>query len=396
MNDAIPAEPDLAPQAPAARHPGRPLRLGLIGAGTISQSIHLPALRRLRPEIELVAVCDASPSRADSIARHEGVPSEHDASRLIARDDLDALLLATPGGHGQLTRAALLAGRHVFAEKPLTLTRADARELGALAAERGLVLQVGYMKMYDPLIAETRAQLEALEPRLVRITVLHPADGAQTGHLRIEPLLHDSDPATIGSARTYDDDLTTAALGANSGPLGTWYRDVLHGSVIHELSLLRALGLGLPDCFDYVRPWPWPLAGEPPCLLAGARLPGGAQLLLSWNWLPDHPEYSEEVAIFAREGRVRIDLAPPYLIDARSTLYVERADGELRVATQLTRGRDSGFVAQLAAFAASVREGGPVLSDAAGAAADTACLQRMAMAAAATLGAPALGGETAL
>ena len=391
----MPGEPALAPEALNARRPARPLRLGLIGAGTISQSIHLPALRRLRPKIELVAVCDASPSRADSIARQEGVEPEHDAARLIARDDLDALLLATPGAHGELTRAALLAGRHVLAEKPLTLTQADARELGALAADRGLVLQVGYMKMYDPLVADARAQLEGLEPRLVRVTVLHPADGAQTHHLRIAPLHEDSDPATIDHARAYDDALTAAAVGVSSGPLGTWYRDVLHGSVIHELSLLRALGLGLPQHFDCVRLWPWPLAGEPPCLLAGAQLPGGAQLLLSWNWLPDHPEYSEEVAIFARNGRVRLEVAPPYLIDARSSLYVERGDGELRVVTQLTRGRDSGFVAQLVAFVASVREGAPVLSDAAGAAADTRCLQQIAITAGAALGGPALGGEAA-
>ncbi|MBV9604088.1 MAG: Gfo/Idh/MocA family oxidoreductase [Solirubrobacterales bacterium] len=376
------------------RPSGTRLRLALIGAGTISQSVHLPALRRLSTEIELIAVCDASPSRAEAVARREGARGEHDAERLLEREDLDAVLLATPGSHGQLARQALLAGRHVLAEKPLTLTVAEAEELAALAADRGLVLQVGYMKMYDPLIAEARDQLERIGvPRLVRITVLHPADEQQLAHLRMAPLADDSDPHTIAAAHAYDARRTELAVGSAQSPLAVWYRDVLHGSVIHELSLLRALGLGLPERFEQVRVWPWPPDGAPPCLLASASLPEGRRLLLSWNWLPAYPEYEEEVVVLGTAGRVRLQVAPPYLFEARSRLEIDHRDRGLHAATRVRTAHVSGFSVQLEAFLASVRGGAQVLSDARGAAADTRCLQRLAASAAADQGDAPLGGE---
>lgn len=377
-----------------------PVRIAVVGAGTITQSVHLPALKRLGGRLRPVAVCDLSPTRAARVAAGagEGVRAFHDLDTLLADDGIDAVLLATPGTHATAARAALLAGKHVLAEKPLCLTVAEAEELAALAAERNLVLQVGYMKLYDPVLPVAARELAELDtPRTVRVTVLHPADEPQVEHLRMGPPDGDVDGSVIEAANRYEAERTTDALGDVPEELAAYYRNVLNGSVIHELSVLRGLGLGLPRTFDAAKLWPWPVSGEPPCLLADGELPGGARLVLNWNWLPDHPEYGEEIAVLARDGRLRLDMAAPYLVDVRSTLHVERAatDGSgTRSDTKVLPGYDTGFVRQLEAFAASVTDGAPVLSGAGGAAEDIRTLQALLTALADAQGVK-VGGEAA-
>ncbi len=356
--------------------PGR-TRIAVIGAGTIAQSVHLPGLQRLSALFDLRVVCDLSPSRTREVAGRLGpdVRATNDPDEVLAAEDVDAVLLATTGSHGPLAGAALRAGKHVLSEKPLCFTVREARELEAQAARSHRVLQVGYMKMYDPVVEEASKRLcELDQPRLVRVTVLHPADAPQVAHLRL--VRHnDVDPELMARSRKQEEERTVEALGAVPAGLGRFYRQVLCGSVVHELSVLRALGTGLPRYFEDVTVWPWPGEKEPPCLLAVGPLGPAAQLVLSWNWLPDHPEYSEEVAIFARNGRLRVSMAPPYLLEARSSLRLERADSELRSDTTFYGGREGGFLRQLEDFAACTQSGTPPRSGAAGVAEDLACLQ---------------------
>jgi predicted dehydrogenase len=352
-------------------------RVAVVGAGTIAQSVHLPGLQRLSSLFDLRLVCDLSPSRASEVAGRlgPGVRATNNPDEVLGAGDVDAVLLATTGSHAGLAAAALRAGKHVLSEKPLCLTIKEAQELEVQAARSDRVLQVGYMKMYDPVVeAASKRLCELDQPRLVRVTVLHPADAPQVGHLRL--VRHDDvDPEVMARHREREKEATAAALGAVPSELGRFYRDVLCGSVVHELSVLRALGTELPRRFEHATVWPWSWEKEPPCLLAMGSLGPAAQLVLSWNWLPDHPEYSEEVALFAPNGRLRISLAPPYLLEARSSLRLERADSEMRADTTFYSGRDSGFLRQLEDFAACIRSGTPPRSDAAGVAEDLACLQ---------------------
>lgn len=356
--------------------PGR-TRVAVVGAGTIAQSVHLPALQRLSSLFDLRLVCDLSPTRAGEVAGRLGpdVRATNDPGEVLAAGDVDAVLLATTGSHASLAGAALRAGKHVLSEKPLCLTIGQAMELEAQAERSGRVLQVGYMKMYDPVVEEASKRLcELDQPRLVRITVLHPADAPQVAHLRL--VRHDDiDPEVMARHRAEEEESTTLALGTVPGAFGRFYRDVLCGSVVHELSVLRALGTGLPPRFEHVAVWPWPAENEPPCLLAVGSLEPAAQVVLSWNWLPDHPEYSEEVAIFTRNGRLRVSMAPPYLLEARSSLRLEQAGSDLRADTTFYTGPDGGFVRQLEDFAHCIRSGTPPRSGAAGVAEDLACLQ---------------------
>lgn len=171
--------------------------------------------------------------------------------------------------------------------------------------------------------------------------------------------------------------------------------------MLHELTLLRALGFALPDRWDHADVYPWPTAG-PPSITATATLSAGTRLVLSWSWLPGYPDYREVLDVVSAAGSLRLEVAPPYVLDARSALEVitgndgepfGRATGEpFGGVTRPVMGRAGAFQRQLEAFLSSVRSGAPPTSDAAGAAADLRCLQALMRALAERHGL-SLGGE---
>ena len=74
---------------------------------------------------------------------------------LLADEDVEAVVIATPvPTHAELARRALAAGKHVFVEKPMALSRRGGRELVALAEERGLALLPGHLLLYHPGVAQ--------------------------------------------------------------------------------------------------------------------------------------------------------------------------------------------------------------------------------------------------
>ena len=376
-----------------------PIRVGVVGLGLITQGVHLPNLETLRDLFQVTHVCDASPSLAAAVA--ERLPGDVAASTdwraVVADPRVDAVLILTPGSHGETAAAALRSGKHVFAEKPLAHSQAEISELIELSRESGLVLQVGTMKAHDDIIAPTRAAIDRIGAlRVVRVTVLHPTDECQFEHVNLIPA-DAPDAVVVAEGRAYTDRRNDEAMGDSTLGVRLLYSDVLLGSVIHELALLRALGLGLPESWDFVSVDP-PLgdsrAPEPPRILAVGQLPGGAQLQLSWNWVPDYPEYDEEVKVIGSAGRVTLSMPGPYLAHHRAHLTVESMSEGVRHHDSVSSGFTTAFVRELEAFAASVRDGAAVRCDAQGALDDVACLQRMAARAGRQAGLH-VGGEAA-
>lgn len=145
---------------------------------------------------------------------------------------MDAVLIATPGNHASLATAALMAGLHVLAEKPLALTVADAEAVGALARDRGLVLQVGAMKMYDALVPTARVAVQEMaDVRLVEVSVRHPSDAPQTSHLRTPPApaLTGEAALTARAADAADEERVTAAVGDLPPAWRRFYRSCCAG-----------------------------------------------------------------------------------------------------------------------------------------------------------------------
>ncbi|MGE3830740.1 MAG: Gfo/Idh/MocA family protein, partial [Parvibaculaceae bacterium] len=126
------------------------LRVGMIGAGMIAQVEHIPNLLKLKDVFEIVGVSDPSESGRRFIADTFGVRAVPAAEDLLAKK-LDAVVIACPDAlHLDYTLAALAAGLHVFCEKPLTYAPADIDRIIAARNKAGKVVQVGYMKRFDP------------------------------------------------------------------------------------------------------------------------------------------------------------------------------------------------------------------------------------------------------
>jgi predicted dehydrogenase len=126
-----------------ARRTGEgPLRLGVIGVGDVAQRDYLPEIARLEPEAVVVAVAGAREERVRQVANRFGIPAWHVGyGSLLDADEVEAVVNLTQAPlHEEVNAAAIGAGKPVYTEKPLALTAAAARSLGAAATARGVVL----------------------------------------------------------------------------------------------------------------------------------------------------------------------------------------------------------------------------------------------------------------
>jgi predicted dehydrogenase len=121
------------------------LALGILGVGHFGRFHALKAAAS--PRVRLAGLHDADPARVAAVAAETGTIAL-DAAALIAASE--AVIVAAPTRfHFPLAEAALAAGKHVFIEKPIAATLAEADALIALAARQGRVLQVGHIERFS-------------------------------------------------------------------------------------------------------------------------------------------------------------------------------------------------------------------------------------------------------
>lgn len=136
------------------------MKVGVIGLGEVAQLMHLPILRDMGADFQLVAVSDLSPSLVEHIKDLYQVPRGYlSGQELIQNSDAEAIFVLSPDHyHGVYIEEALRAGKHVFVEKPVTLASGELEDLIRLrkAHPRSLVM-VGYMRRYaDPFLEAKR------------------------------------------------------------------------------------------------------------------------------------------------------------------------------------------------------------------------------------------------
>ncbi|MEU2248352.1 Gfo/Idh/MocA family oxidoreductase [Streptomyces sp. NPDC019224] len=215
------------------------LGIGLAGCGGFAEFV-LDAVAGL-PGLRLAAVADPSHERARLLGERHGVPALGSLDDLLERDDVAAVLIATPPAtHASMATAALRAGRHVFCEKPLATTTEDASAVVQEARLAGRALVVDHVLRYNPL-------LRAVE-RLTRRGLLAPPrrflfendasdedlgsdhwfwDPAHSGGIFIEHGVHffDAARALLGSDPV---SVRATAVGRPGGPVDMVSADVVH------------------------------------------------------------------------------------------------------------------------------------------------------------------------
>lgn len=215
------------------------VRLGLIGAGGFAAFL-ADAIADL-PGAALVAVADADPTRARAMAARHGIAAVPDANALLALSDVDAVLIATPpAAHAGLALAALRAGRHVFCEKPMATTAADADAVLAATEASGLVLAVDHVLRYNPLLrAVAGLQAGGLLPAVRRFAFENDAadedlpaghwfwDEGASGGILVEHGVHFFDAARVllGSEPVRVQAIDT---GRDGGPADTVVATAVH------------------------------------------------------------------------------------------------------------------------------------------------------------------------
>lgn len=133
--------------------PAQPARVGLIGAGSIARSAHLPAYAAWR--IPVTGVASRREESARLLAAEFGIPTVHaSVAALLADPEIDVVDIAThPAGRLELIEAAVEAGKHVLAQKPLIAAEADLprlREVLAHADARGVRVAVNQNARWAP------------------------------------------------------------------------------------------------------------------------------------------------------------------------------------------------------------------------------------------------------
>lgn len=126
----------------------KPLRLGIVGCGAVTEALHLPALARCRG-LTLAALVDADRARAERFAAPTGATVL--SSHLEFPGKVDAALIAVPNAlHAPVTIELLERGIPVLVEKPMALSLADCDRMIAAAARSGATLAVGLGRRFFP------------------------------------------------------------------------------------------------------------------------------------------------------------------------------------------------------------------------------------------------------
>jgi predicted dehydrogenase len=381
---------------PDAGSRSRRVRLGIVGLGAVAQAVHLPLVERLRDTFEIGAIADLSPALTAAIGDRCRIPLDRrfgTVEELVAAPALDGLLILTSGSHASAVSTGLEAGLAVFAEKPLAYTQAETDSIAALiTADPTRRLQVGYMKLYDPAVVHARqvaADRGFGAPRAIEVTVLHPTSEAQLAHARLLPTPTDVREATRTALAAGADRLRRDALGDEGAEaFGRLYTDILLGSIVHELALVRAFA-GDPTAIDSLATWPegaWPPSVE----LTGS-LPSNGRVSIRWHYLPDYPAYREEVRVVYDAATIELAFPSPYLLHRPTVLRLTTSESGGR-RDEVWTSTDEAFEAELLAFHDLVVDGREPAAGVAAGRADIVTCQRAIAAIGARLGIE-IGGE---
>jgi predicted dehydrogenase len=311
------------------------LRIGVVGGGLVAQAMHLHYLAHLSERFELVALAEPSRAVREALQRRYGLEATYpDYDELLEGTALDAVLICSPAAtHAEVTLAALERGLHVFVEKPMCITLADADRVVEARRASGRLVQVGYMKRFDRawerMLEGMPESAETL--RYITVVVHDPEFGPFFG---AEDIVRGTDipAAVLDAGRDQLRAQVKEAVGADSPAGINAFEASFLGSLVHDVNLvhglLERLGEPLPG---KVIDGDWWNDGF--AVTGAVRLASGGRWDSAWIQLLDLFEYREIVTLFFAEEVHSLTFPSPWLKQS-PTLY------------EASRGRDSGRVVE--------------------------------------------------
>ena len=132
------------------------IRLGVIGCGNIAYWVHLRISKQIAGA-KLVAAADPDSSARQRAAKLTGVPVYSSNDELLARSDIDAVIVSGPTHlHADLAISACEAGKHVYLEKPLASSTADGARVIDAATKAGVTVMIGFNRRFHPVFQHAR------------------------------------------------------------------------------------------------------------------------------------------------------------------------------------------------------------------------------------------------
>ena len=343
---------------------GQRVRVIVVGAGLISQAMHLPHLALLDERFETVGLVDPSRTVRERLAARFSIPATF-GSHEEALDAVpaDAMLVASPSGtHARITCDALARGLHVFVEKPLAITLQDADAIVAARDAADRVVQVGYNNRFDRACEQLADELPSNADRLryVSVVVHDPEFGP---YFRDGDLVrgNDIDAELLAAAAADESRQVQLAVGDRSPEAVASLSGGFLGSLVHQVNLVHGLlermGEPLPAT---VIDGDWWLAGpsQGQGLTGSVRLSSGARWDSAWIQLLAMSDYDERIRLYFDDEVKTLDIPSPWLRQS-PTRYTSSRSGEDGRVSRTFESYEESYERELVHFYDCVTRGEP-------------------------------------
>ena len=358
------------------------VRIGVVGAGLIGQVEHIPNLKRLDAYFDLVGVADVSPSMRQHLTER-GLTAFGRYQDLLAAD-IDAILVAAPDQyHREITLEALALGKHVFCEKPLSFSVSDCATIAAARDRAQRVVQVGYMKRFDPSYEMLLSLLpdNARDLRMISVEVQDPDSWPFNQHQGDFVKTNDVSPEVIAEGREKRDRQVEEATGRSLSRDEMWgYTNSYCSSLIHDINvvhgLLEKVGIETGEVIGAA-------------FFAGGDGGHGSVQLAGCDaiWQMTHlfvhkvADYKERITLYFNDAVYELTFPSPYLNHFPTRLTVSRSEGNVWQQTEYRASYEEAFQRELIGFHQSIVKGAPVRNTVEAAMRDLRLVERMAAAA---------------
>ena len=334
------------------------LKIGVVGAGLIGQVEHIPNLLRLGKYYELIGIVDASPMmRAELQAR--GLATYSTYQQLLDAD-MDAILVAAPDQyHAQITLAALQRGKHVFCEKPLCFSVGEAEEIAAARRASGKVVQVGYMKRFDPSYELLLSLLpkNATGLRQISVEVQDPDSWPFNQHQGDFLKTNDVPAELIAEGKRLREEQVYRATGHILTGSEMWgFTNSYCSSLIHDINavhgMLDVMGIDTGNVVGAAF-YADGDGGHGSVRLTGCK----ALWQMSHLFVPKLADYVERISLYFDDAVYELTFPSPYLNHFPTRLTAARSEGNVWQKTEYRASYEEPFIRELIGFWHSIVEG---------------------------------------
>ncbi|MDN0076501.1 Gfo/Idh/MocA family oxidoreductase [Crenobacter sp. SG2303] len=325
------------------------LRVGVLGAGLIAQLEHIPNILKLSGLYQLVGIADAS-ATVREFFKDRNLPVFESHQKLLSQAEPEVVFVCSPDCyHADMVIDALNAGCHVFTEKPICYSLEDVARIKQARDANGKIVQVGYMKRFDPSYQLLHDMLpdDGAKLRMVSVEVCDPDSWPFREHQGELVFANDISPAMRDDFKARQNAQIAQAL--NGQPDENSYRGfagAFCSSLVHDINVVHGLLQKMNVDTEWIEGASFFANGDGG--QASVRL--NTQTAL-WQMMhltvPQVAEYHERITLYFDDAVYHLEFPSPYLNHFPARLTVWKSDGMHSQKTEHRANYKEAFVEEL-------------------------------------------------